>query len=225
MKDRRKLELMPEASLKQCIVIRFCSRVPFCCGASVRKTSVVDMDVHDDHAHRGAARRRLRAFRRYEKLSLAMQMATASHHSRHRAGRADASTQASTYTDAATCAATAAPENVAPAPVTENIAPASAVTHAVPSQQLPPAYTTATVAADVNLDITGLVSPHQEQIVTGEMTQNIIENSAVQELLIVQEILRLWSRYRNKLSRPPMMKQVPRRPARASRRPFVVILR
>ena len=195
------------------------------------------------------------AFLRHEKLSLAMQMATASHHSWHRAGRADASTQASTYTDAATCAATAAPENVAPAP--ENIAPASAVTHAVPSQQLPPAYTTATVATDVNLDITVLLSSqfsstaveasaphgvgshppitgftepvynhvHQEQIVTGEMTQNIIENSAVQELLFVQEILRLLSRYRNKLSRPSMMKQAPRRPARAPRRPFVVILR
>ena len=36
----------------------FCSRVPFCCGAFVRKTKVVDMDVHDDHANRGAARRR-----------------------------------------------------------------------------------------------------------------------------------------------------------------------
>ena len=88
------------------------------------------LDVHDDHAHRGAARRRrrLRAFLRHEKLSLAMQMATVSHHSWHRAGRADASTQTMTHTDAATCAATAAPapvfEYVAPAPVIECIAPA-----------------------------------------------------------------------------------------------------
>ena len=48
------------------------------------QTLVVDMDVPDDHAHRGAARRRrerrLRAFLRHEKLALAMQMATMSHH-------------------------------------------------------------------------------------------------------------------------------------------------
>ena len=37
-----------------------------------------------------------------KKLSLAMQMATVTHHSWHRAGRADASMQTVTYTDAAT---------------------------------------------------------------------------------------------------------------------------
>ena len=208
--------------------IWFCSRVPFCCDAFVRKTLVVDMDVHDDHAHRGAARRRrerrLRAFLLHEKLSLAMQMATVSHHLWHRAGRADASTQALIHTDAATCAATAAPapvfEYVAPAPVIENIAPASAVTFDAPSQQLLPAYTTTTVTTGVNLDIAGLVTPqfsstaveasapqvvvslppfeeftapvynqvHQEQIVAGEVTLNIVGNPAVQEQVIVQEI-------------------------------------
>ena len=105
----------------------------------------------------------LRAFLRHEKLSLAMQMATVSHHSWHRAGRADASTQTMTHSDAATCAATAAPapvfEYVAPAPVIENIAPVPAVTFDAPSQHLPPVFSTATVATDVNLDITGLVSP------------------------------------------------------------------
>ena len=153
-----------------------------------------------------------------------MQMATVSHHSWHRAGRADASTQTMTHTDAATCAATASPapvfEYVPPAPVIENIAPAPAVTFDAPSQQLPPVFSTATVATDVNLDITGLMSlqfsstaveasapqvvvslppfeeftepvynhVHQEQIVTGEITLNIVEHPAVQEQLTVQEI-------------------------------------
>ena len=130
--------------------------------------------------------------------------------------RADASTQTSTYTDAATCAAIAAPEYVSSALVIENIAPAPAVTYAVPSQQLHPVHTTATCAAEVNLDITGLVNPqfpnidvefsapqavssflpleefdapvynqiHQEQIVVGEMTQNIIANPALQEQVV-----------------------------------------
>jgi len=96
------------------------------------------------------------------RIALAIQMATVSHHSWHRAGRADASTQTMTRTDAATCAPTAAPapvfEYVAPAPVMENIAPVPAVTFDAPSQQLPPVFSTATVATDVNLDITALVS-------------------------------------------------------------------
>ena len=41
----------------------------------------------------------------------------------------------------------------------ENVAPAPAVTHAVPSQQLHPAYTVTTVIPDVNFDTTGLVNP------------------------------------------------------------------
>ena len=45
------------------------------------------------------------------------------------------------------------------APVTEYVAPAPAVTLSVPSQQLRPAYTSATVATGVNLDVTGFVSP------------------------------------------------------------------
>ena len=190
----------------------------------MRKTLVVDMDVHDDHAYRGVARRRrerrLRAFLRREKLSLSMHMATVSHHSWHRAGRADASTQTLTYTDAATCAATAAPEYVAPALVVEYIAPVPTGFLPVPSQQLPPTYTVTAVTTGVKLDTAVLVSPqfsgtaveasapqivgslppfaeftepvynqvHQEQIVAGEMTQNIIENPAVQEQVIVQEI-------------------------------------
>ena len=123
------------------------------CFASPRfgKTLVVDMDVHDERAHRGAARRcrerRLRAFLRHEKLAVAMQMATVSHHSWHRAGRAGAGMQTVTYAapapvdeyitpnlavfaasappPAATCAATPAP-----APVIENVAPVPAVTYA-----------------------------------------------------------------------------------------------
>ena len=94
------------------------------------------------------------------------------------------------------------------------------MTYAASSQQLPPAYTMTTVAADVNFDITGLVNPqysitaveasapqvvgslppseefdapvynqiHQQQIVAGETTQNMVENPSVQEQVIVQEI-------------------------------------
>ena len=109
-------------------------------------------------------------------------------------------------------------EYLAPAPVIEYIAPALATTYAVPSQQLPPAYTMTTVTTDVNFDTTSLVDPQfsiaaveasaplvvgslppceefdalvynqMETIVTTETTQNIIENPAVQEQVIVQEI-------------------------------------
>ena len=106
------------------------------------------------------------------------------------------------------------------APVIENIAPAPTVILPVPSQQLPSVFSTAAVATDVNLDISGLVNPqfsgtaveasapqavvsvppfeeftepvysqvHHEQIVAGEMTQDIIGISAVQEQVIVQEV-------------------------------------
>ena len=99
----------------------------------------------------------------------------------------------------------------------EYIAPSPAMTYVVPSQQLPPAHTITTVTADVNFDIPCLVNPqfsitavapqvvgslpplqefdalvynqiHQEHIVAGETTQNIVENPAVQEQVIVQEI-------------------------------------
>ena len=111
-------------------------------------------------------------------------------------------------------------EYVAPAPVIEYIAPAPAVTSDIPTQQLPPVYTTTTVTTDDNLDMTSLVYPqfsstavepyaprivgslppleefsapgynpvHHEQIVAGEMTQNIIGNFAVQEQIIVPGI-------------------------------------
>ena len=51
-------------------------------------------------------------------------------------------------------------EYVAPATVIVYIAPAPAVTLSVPSQQLRPAYTAASVATGVNLDVNGMVSPH-----------------------------------------------------------------
>ena len=44
-------------------------------------------------------------------------------------------------------------------PVTEYVAPAPAVALSVPIQQLRPAYTAATVATGVNLDVTGMVCP------------------------------------------------------------------
>ena len=133
-----------------------------------------------------------------------MQMATVSHHSWHRAGRADASTQTFRIRGARTC-------DRVHRTSTDRVSSCA---------QLPPTYTVKAVTNSVNLDITVLVSPqfsgtaveasapqvvgslppfaeftepvynqvHHEQIVAGEMTQNIIENPAVQEQVIVQEI-------------------------------------
>ena len=98
------------------------------------------MDCHGDHdfdvdlpcAARRHRERRLRAFFRHEKLTVAMTMATVLHHSRDKGTRVDqkafllhACTETTTFTDAAACAATAsAPviEFVAPAPVTTDTA-------------------------------------------------------------------------------------------------------
>ena len=63
-------------------------------------------------------------------------------------------------------------EYVAPAPVMEYIALAPAVTHAEPSLQLRPAYSAATVATGVNLDVTGFVSP--------QFSRTAVEGSASQ---------------------------------------------
>ena len=120
------------------------------------QTLVVDMDVPDEHAHRGAARRRrerrLRAFLRHEKLSLSVQMATISHHSLHRNGRADAFTQTITFEapvddhitpDPAVSTASAPPPAAtraatsAPSPVFEYVAQAPDVTYAAPARMAP----------------------------------------------------------------------------------------
>ena len=50
-------------------------------------------------------------------------------------------------------------EHVSSAPVIEYMSPALAVTLSVPSQQLPPAYTTTTDTTDHNFDTTGVVHP------------------------------------------------------------------
>ena len=50
-------------------------------------------------------------------------------------------------------------EYVTPAPVIECAAPVPAVTYVVPSQQLPPVYTTTTVTTDDDLDMISLVYP------------------------------------------------------------------
>ena len=109
-------------------------------------------------------------------------------------------------------------EQVAPAPVIENIAPAPALILPVPSQQLPPVFSTATVVTDVSpstavetspTQVIGSLPPfeeftepgynqvHQEQIVAGEMTQTIIEHSAVQEQVITPEIPPVVERIRD----------------------------
>ena len=82
------------------------------------------------------------AFLRHEKLALAMQMSTMSHHSLHSIGRADAFTQTVTYAasvddhitpdPAATRAATSAPS-----PVVEHAAQAPYVTCAAPARMAP----------------------------------------------------------------------------------------
>ena len=91
----------------------------------------------------GAARRRrdrrLRAFLKHERLSVAMNMATVQHHSYMKSAVVDF------------CVQVGSPL----APVIEYVAPAPAVALSVPSQQLRPA----TVATGVNLDVTGLVHP------------------------------------------------------------------
>ena len=134
------------------------------------------MDIAREPDGAGSARRRrdrrLRAWWRREQFAIRCAVACASHHSHMRvtsvATQTDdevlAASFAATASPAATYAATpasvatdAAPapvfKYVAPAPVIENIAPALAAIFDAPSQQLPPVYTTATVAADVNLDI------------------------------------------------------------------------
>ena len=94
----------------------------------------------------GAARRRrdrrLRAFLKHERLA-AMNMATIHHHSFMKSAVVDVSVQVGSPF----------------APVTEYVALAPAVTLSVPSLQLRPAYTSATVAAGVNFDVTGFVNP------------------------------------------------------------------
>ena len=70
---------------------------------------------------------------------------------------------------AASRAATAMIEHVAPAPVSEYIAPSSAVTSDAHSQQLPPVYTATTVTSDVNLDTTDLVHPQFSSQVVGSL--------------------------------------------------------
>ena len=74
-----------------------------------------------------------------------MAVAAATHHSYDRS-----SAHACTQTDLV---------YVTPAPVIECVAPAPAVTYVVPSQQLPPVYTTTTVTTDDNLDMISLVYP------------------------------------------------------------------
>ena len=103
----------------------------FSCGAFVRKTSVVDMDVHDDHAHRGAARRRRSAV-------CARFCATRSSLSRCRWPLC--LTQTTTYTDAATFAATASPAATcavtpAPSPEIEHVVPAPVATRVLGTVQ------------------------------------------------------------------------------------------
>ena len=95
----------------------------------------------------GAARRRrdrrLRAFLKHERVTVAMNLATIQHPSFMKSAVVDAGVQVGSPL----------------APVAEYVAPAPAVSFVVPSQQLRPAYTTATVATGVSLDVSGMVHP------------------------------------------------------------------
>ena len=104
----------------------------------------------------GAARRRrdrrLRAFLKHERLSVAMNMATVQHHPYMKSAVVDFCVQVGSPLAA----------------VTEYVAPAPAVALSVPSQLLRPA----TVAPGVNLDVTGLVYP--------QFSSTAVEGSASQ---------------------------------------------
>ena len=138
-------------------MIRFCSRVPFCCRAFLRKTLAVAMfngertpDVSGSARRR--RERRLRCFLRHEEMAVRMALARATHHALQRHQCTQIVTPAET--DAATSAplpvieylvSAPAVNCVAPAPVIEYvssapgieyIAPAPAVTLSVPSQRL-----------------------------------------------------------------------------------------
>ena len=124
--------------------------------------------------------RRIRSFFRHERMTVQMAVISAQHHSAQRC--CSVATQTDDEVPAATFAATASPaatytatpasapvvthaapspvfEYVAPARVIQNIAPVPTVIFDAPSKQLPPVYTTATVATDDNLDVTSLVNP------------------------------------------------------------------
>ena len=68
-------------------------------------------------------------------------------------------------------------EYVSPAPMIEYIAPATAVTYyIVPSQQLPPVYTTTTVTAADNLDMTGLVYPQFSSTAVESFASHVVDS-------------------------------------------------
>ena len=104
----------------------------------------------------GAARRRrdrrLRAFLKHERMTVAMNMATIQHHSYMKSAVVDF------------CVQVGSPL----APVTEYVAPAPAVALSVPSQQFRPANT----ATGVNLDVSGMVYP--------QFSSSAVEGSASQ---------------------------------------------
>ena len=101
--------------------VGFASSVAFCVVFSDLKGG--PMADSDSAAPGGAAQRRrarrLRQFLHHEKLSVAMHLAAATHHSHGRSG-VDASTQTETYAASAPVAG-----YIAPAPVNVNIAPLS----------------------------------------------------------------------------------------------------
>ena len=165
-----------------------------------------------DRAHGtvGAARRRrnrrLRAFLKHERMTVAMNLASIQHHSYMKSAVVDVGVQVGSPV---------APviEHMSSAPVIGSLAPATAVSFpssglvdpqfsltvdetshvapavslSVPSQQLPFVYTTTTVITDDLEEFSAPVNDqvHQEQIAASEMPENIADIPVVHEQVIV----------------------------------------
>ena len=157
--------------------------------------------------------RRLRASLKHERVTVAMNLATIQHHSYMKSAVVDAGVQVGSPL----------------APVADYVAPAPAVSFVVPCQQLRPAYTTATVATGVHLNVSGKVCPqfsrtavessasqvvdplplacnqvHRERFSASELPENIADIPVVQEQVVVQVIVQTIPRVAGTL--PPIAK-------------------
>ena len=151
-----------------------------------------------DRAHGmvGAARRRrnrrLRAFLKHERMTVAMNLATIQHHSYMKSAVVNVGVQVGSplapVIESYPSSGLVGPQFSLTVYETSHVAPA--VSLSVPSQQLPVVYSKTTVTTD---DLEEFIEPvydhvHQEQIFAGEITETIAEVPVVLELVIVQEI-------------------------------------
>ena len=154
-----------------------------------------------DRAHGavGAARRRrnrrLRAFLKHERMTVAMNLATIQHHSYMKSAVVDVGVQVGSplapVIESYPSSGLVGPQFSLTVDETSHVAPA--VPLSVPCQQLPFVYTTTTVTTD---DLEEFSEPvydqvHQEHIAASEMLENIADIPVVHEQVIVQEFLML----------------------------------